>query len=147
MEDVQRHRGSRKGYCSHLTRLIAMADELMNTNTDELSEETKIETATSLDSLIQPLSRKEKFLADLDAKILPLINDESELETEVFEMEEIQCKIAETVGKLESFSSTHLQGNPCQSKHSEQPRSKLLESQPTLTATPAASDKMEVTCP
>ena len=70
-----------------------------------------------------------------------LINDESELETEVFETEEIQCKIAETVGKLKSFSSTRLQGNPCQSKHSEQRRSKLPESQQTLTATPAAMDK------
>jgi len=75
-----------------------MADELMNTNTDELSEETKIKMATSLDFLIQQLSHKEKLLADLDAKILPLINNESELETDLFEMEEIQCKIAETGG-------------------------------------------------
>jgi len=79
----------------------------------------------------------------LDAKILPLIDDESDLETEVFEIEEIQCKIAETAGKLMSFSSTRLQGDHLQSKHSEQPRSKLLEPQPMLTANPAATNNTE----
>jgi len=143
MEDVQHHRSSRKGYRSHLTKLIATADELMNTNTDKVSEETKIKTATSLDSLIHQLSRKEKLLADLDAKILPLIDDESELETEVFETEEIQCKIAETVGKLKSFYSTRLQGNHLQSKHCEQPRSKLPEPQPMLPANPGATNNTE----
>jgi len=47
----------------------------MNTNTDKFSDETKIKMATSLDSLIH---RKEKLLTDLDAKILPLIDNESE---------------------------------------------------------------------
>ena len=40
--------------------------------------------ATFLDLLIQQPNRKEKLIANLDAKILLLIIDESELEAEVF---------------------------------------------------------------
>ena len=56
MVDIQRHRDSRKGYCSQLTRLIASVEELMNTNTNDLTEES---TDGTLQSLIYYLNRKE----------------------------------------------------------------------------------------
>ena len=143
MENIQRHRGSRKGYRSHLTRLFANSDELLNTVTTDLTEETRIKTSTALESLIHQLNRKEKLLTDLDAKILSLIENEDELETEVLETEEVQCKITETVGNIKSFIKTYLQNSIQQPTHSEQPRSKLLDSQPTLATNSEATGDTE----
>ena len=143
MEDIQRHRGSRKGYRSHLTRLFANSDELLNTVTTDLTEETRIKTSTALESLIHQFNRKEKLLTDLDAKILSLIENEDELETEVLETEEVQCKITETVGNIKSFIKTYLQNSIQQPTHSEQPRSKLLDSQPTLATNSEATGDTE----
>jgi len=109
IEEIKRHRSTWKGYRAHLTRLITNADELMDSSAEELTEENRVKIVASLDSLLKQLDRKEKLLADLDAKILPLINDEGEIETEVFETEEIQAKIAETVGRIKVFCSTPLQ--------------------------------------
>ena len=133
MEEIQQHRGSRKGYRAHLTRLIANADEVMNTDNSNLTEKSTIKTATTLQSLIHQLNRKEKLMliSDLDAKILPLINDEDDIKTEVYETEEVQCKIAEAVGNINTFISTRLQHSTQQPTQSEQPRSKLPDTQPT----------------
>ena len=104
MEELQRHRGSRKGYRSHLTRLTTSANELMATNIEDIPEE-NVKTAAALDSILGQLKRKEKLLADLDTKILALVRDENELEAEVFEAEEIQSKIAEMVSNIKSFTA------------------------------------------
>ena len=74
----------------------------MATGTDGLPEE-QSKTATSLKSLLMQLDHKEKLLADLDTKIFQLVKGEEELETEVFETEEIQSKISETVSNIKSF--------------------------------------------
>ena len=99
MEELQRHRGSRKGYRAHLTKLIASANGLMITDIESSLEE-NAKTVTALDSLLGQLNRKEALLADLDAKILLLITGEDELEAEVFEAEEIQSKLAKTVSNI-----------------------------------------------
>ena len=91
MEELQRHRGSRKGYRSHLTRLFANANELMATGTDALPEE-QSKTATLLKSLLVQLDRKEKLLADLDTKIFQLVRGEEELETEVLKRRRYKVK-------------------------------------------------------
>ena len=140
MEEIQRHRGSRKGYRAHLTRLIANADEVMNTDTSNLTEESTIKTTTTLQSLIHQLNRKEKLISDLDAKILPLINDENEIETEVYETEEIQCKIA---GNINTFINTCLQRSTQQPTQSEQPRSKPPDTQPTPVSNTPGTDSTE----
>ena len=128
MEELQRYRSSRKGYRAHLTRLIAIANDLMATNTDGLTDES-IKTTTALDSLLGQLHRKETLLADLDTKILQLINDEDELETEVFEAEEIQSKIAETVSSIKSCTARllHRGDEVLQPESPTHPKSKLPE--------------------
>ena len=146
MEELQRHRSSRKGYRSHLTRLITNANELMATSTEGLPGE-NVKMTTALDSLVGQLNRKENLLADLDAKILQLVNDEGELETEVFEAEEIQSKIAETVSNIKSFTTRLLhRGDEVHTKH---PKSKIPEpvavtlSESPLTANSEATHNTE----
>ena len=138
MEELQRHRGSRKGYRSHLTRLTTSANELMATNIEDIPEE-NVKTAAALDSILGQLKRKEKLLADLDTKILALVRDENELEAEVFEAEEIQSKIAEMVSNIKSFTARllHRGDKVHQLKSSAHPESKIRDtSSATLTASP-----------
>ena len=123
MEELQQHRSSQKGYRAHLTKLTTSANQLMATITEDLPEE-NVKTAAALDSLLGQLNWKEKLLSDLDAKILHLISDESDLETEVFEAEEIQSKIVETVSNIKSFTKRLLhKGNEV--PQSECPKSKI----------------------
>ena len=51
---------------------------------------------------------REIILADLDAKIFPLVNNKNELETEVFEAEEIQSKIVEMVSNINYLCYTEV---------------------------------------
>lgn len=126
MKDLQCHRGSRKGYRSHLTKLITSAYDLLTTDPESSGEE-KAKTATALDSLLGQLSRKATLLADLDAKILSLVDREDELEAEVFEAEEIQSKLAETVSNIRAFTTRLLhEGDKVQQpEHAKYPKSKL----------------------
>ena len=132
MEELQRHRSSRKGYRSHLTRLITNANELLSTSTEPPPEEKTKITAT-LDLLLGQLIRKENLLADLDTKIIQLVGDEDELETEVFEAEEIQGKIAETVSNIKFFTARLRQSVP-QSVSPQHPKSKIPD--PTTVTQP-----------
>ena len=75
----------------------------------------------------------------MDTKILALVSDENELEAEVFEAEEIQSKIAETVSNIESFTARllHRGDKVHQPESSEHPKSKISDtSSATLTASP-----------
>ena len=98
----------------------------------ESSRGENAKTVTTLDSLLRQLNRKEALLADLDAKILLLINGEDELEAEVFEAEEIQSKLAETVSNIKSFT-THLLRGSDKVLQSEQPKSKIPEPAASIT--------------
>lgn len=150
MEELQRHRSSRKGYRSHLTRLTSNANELMATDAEGPPEE-NAKTVAALNSLLVQFNRKEKLLAELDAKILQLVNNEEELEAEVFEAEEIQSKIAETVSNIKLFTTRlpHEGDKTPQPESSKHPKSKLPDqpaivtpSEP-LTANPEAIPNTE----
>ena len=108
MEELQRHRGSKKGYHALRTKLIGSANKLMTTDIESSHEETA-KTVTALDSLLGELNRKEALLADLDAKILLLVKGEDELEAEVFKAEEIQSKLTKIVRNIKSFTTHSLQ--------------------------------------
>ena len=51
MEELQRHRGSRKGYRAHLTKLTTSANELMATDIEYIPKE-NVKTAAALDSML-----------------------------------------------------------------------------------------------
>ena len=103
-------------------RLITSANKLMATSTEGLPEE-NVKMTTALDSLVGQLNQKEKLVADSDAKILQLVNDEGKLETEVFKVEEIQSKIAETVSNIKSFTTRLIHRHD--EVHSKHPKSKI----------------------
>jgi len=74
MKELNQHRSSWKGFRAHLTRLITSADELMTAYTGD-AKESKVKTETSMESLIKELDHKERLIANLEAKIFPLINN------------------------------------------------------------------------
>ena len=92
MEELKRQRSSRKGYRSPLTRLITSASKLLFSSAESLPTEDKTKITAMLDLIFGQLTRKENLLTDLDTKIIKLVNNEGELEMEVFEAQEIQSK-------------------------------------------------------
>ena len=93
MEDVKRLINSRRGYRSHLKRLIGTAGETIERCSNNTSE---MDDATSLADLIEQLERKRTILVDLDKQISAGISDD-DLEAEVLESEEIQSELSSTI--------------------------------------------------
>ena len=85
MEELQRLKTSRRGYRAHTTKLLTGIAELTSDTTDTPAEE--------LTFTIEQLERKHTILEDLDARIAPLITNETDLETEIIESEDTRTKI------------------------------------------------------
>ena len=102
MEEHRRHRSSLSLSPHEVNHQCKQTDGY--TSTEGPTKE-NVKTITVLDLLVGQLNQKEKLLTDLDAKILQLVNDKGELEAEVFEVEEIQSKITETVSNIKSFTT------------------------------------------
>ena len=85
MEELQRLKTSRRGYRAHTTRLLTGIAELTSDTTDSPAEE--------LTLTIEQLERKQTILEDLDARIVPLITSETDLEAEIIEAEDTRTKI------------------------------------------------------
>ena len=108
METLKRHRLSRRGYRSHLTRIITAANEIIDKNPSELTES----DITSLADWQKQLNRKKEILTDVDAKIVTLIEDEEELESEVLETEEIQETISQHAAQIDRVLRQYRHNNP-----------------------------------
>ena len=91
MDALKHHRISRRGYRSHFTKIITAIREIINKNPNESSKSDII----SLADWKRQLDRKKEILTDIDAKVIALIENEDELETEVLETEEIQETISQ----------------------------------------------------
>ena len=85
MEELQRLRTSHRGYRAHTTRLLTGIAELTSDTTDSPAEE--------LTLTIEQLEWKQTILEDLDARIVPLITGETDLEAEIIEAEDTRTKI------------------------------------------------------
>ena len=75
----------RRGYRAHTMRFFTGIAELMSDTTDSPAEE--------LTLTIEQLEWKETILEDLDARIVPLITSETDLEAEIIEVEDTRAKI------------------------------------------------------
>ena len=93
MEGLTRLRSSRKGYCSHVTRILSKVEGALAKDVDEL-------TVTYLTTAITQLEKKYEQIADLDREIMELIEDPSELEDTIMDSEEIQDLIMENINVL-----------------------------------------------
>ena len=99
MENLQRWRSSRKAYRTHLTKLHRTVTEIMDSS--ETPNESQLD---SLSVSIEKL-RKATAIGELDAKIAGELQDEEELERDVFEAVEIQDGITERVDQIKCFIS------------------------------------------
>ena len=97
-DDLKRLRASRNAYRSHLTKLSQKVDELLDSS-EALNDSQIAALCTSLEKL----SRKGETLRELDIKITQAIEDPDEVETEVYEAEEIQDTILERTDQIKRF--------------------------------------------
>ena len=97
MDELKRLRLSRGGHRSHLTKVIATTSNLL-----EKAAETSLtaKEIVSLTSYMEQLQRKQDTIAELDTKILPLIQEESELESDVIESADLQTTLHEHIAQL-----------------------------------------------
>ena len=97
MDTVQRLKGSRAGFCAHVTRTFKKADDIMNTG--DLPTPTQI---AKLTSIMEQLTQKKDTLNQLNAQVQETIKSPEELETEILEAEEIQDSIIEYIAMIRS---------------------------------------------
>ena len=93
MEGLTRLQSSRKGYRSHVTRILSKVEETLAKDIDEL-------TLTYLRTAITQLEKKHEQIANLDREIMALIEDPSELEDTILDSEAVQDLIIENINVL-----------------------------------------------
>ena len=98
MDNIQRLKGSRAGYRTHVTCTFKKADDIMKTG-DPLTPPQK----AKLTSITEQLTQKKDTLKQLDTQILETIQSPEELETEILEAEEIQDSILEYMAMIKSL--------------------------------------------
>ena len=102
MENLKRWRSSRKAYRTHLTKLHRTVTEIMDSR--ETPNEFQLD---NLSASIEKLQRKGKAIGELDTKIAAELQDEEELERDVFEAVELQDGITERIDQIKRFISRH----------------------------------------
>ena len=101
MAELKRAQCSRRGYRTHLKKLLQSADELL-INPQPLSE---INVA-SLRDLHEQFRRKQDMISALDTKILEAIENDEEIEAEVLQAEEVASSISTVKAKITSRLSS-----------------------------------------
>ena len=115
MEGVQHFQLSRKAYRSHLTRIYKKVSEIV-----EAGKTPNDLQVSALKSAVEQLQHKADILRDLDAKIADAMQDETELEGEIFESKEMQDTILEKIGEINYFLERQMdiRANSIQVTHS-----------------------------
>lgn len=103
MDELKRLRLSRGGHRSHLSKLMNITNALL-----EKSAETTLtaKEIVSLTSYLEQLQRKKDAVAELDATILPLIKEELEVESDVYESAELQETLHEHIAQVQFLLTT-----------------------------------------
>ena len=118
MEEIQRVKGSRAAYRSHVTRTIKKAKEILVTEGDLADSQ-----VAKLTSIMEQLTQKSGVLKQLNAQVLEAIQSPDDLEAEILEAEEIQDTIHEYVTVI---------------KRRIEPRRTTIEASHSLSATAPA---------
>ena len=130
MAELKRAQCSRRGYRTHLKKLLQSADELLTNLQPPLSE---INVA-SLRDLHEQLRRKQDMISALDTKILEAIENDEEIEVEVLQAEEVASSISMVKAKITSCLS------------SIAPSSKTTSRTPITLSTERRMEHDKVTC-
>ena len=104
MEEIRRLCLSRHGYRAHLTMIIAGSKEITENDPSQPLSEPDI---TSLSDFLEQLRQKKEILVDLDTRIMALIEEEGDLESEILETEEIQGSISQQVAQINRVLGQH----------------------------------------
>lgn len=83
---------------SHLTKTLTSITEVLERDSSEPLPELKV---ISLTTTLEGLQRRKDILSNLDSKIAMLIEVEDKLETDIYECEELQSNIVETIAQLQ----------------------------------------------
>ena len=94
MAELKRLISSHRGYKEHLTKLLQNVTEILN-GAQPLSADN-----TALQDLHEQLEQKEELISSLDARILKATTDDSEIEVEVLQAEEINSTISIAKAKI-----------------------------------------------
>ena len=97
MDELKRLRSSRRGYRTHLKRIIAKVSETLEEERDSPAD------IACLTDLREQLQRKRDILTKLDSSVIEHVDEEGELEAEVCETEEIQASISENISQISRF--------------------------------------------
>ena len=97
MEAIDKLKGSRKAYRSHLTRIWGKLEEL------SLTVPANDETATTVTSYIDQIQRKAESIQQLDSRIQSAMEEPNDIERDVLESLEIQDTIIEKMTRLKRF--------------------------------------------
>ena len=103
MAELKRAQCSRRGYLSHLKKLLQSAEELLS-RTGTLGND----DVAALRDLHEQLQRKQDLITALDVKILEATKGDDEIEAEVLQSEETASA---TRGPQRSLNLVHLSLN------------------------------------
>ena len=95
MAELKRALCSRRGYRTHLKKILASVDELL-VQPQPLSED----NITTLRDLHEQLQCKHELITSLDAKILEVTTEDDAIETEVLQAEETNTLISTAKAKI-----------------------------------------------
>ena len=105
-EEKARQLASRSGYKGHVTQLFHKIDDLMTKEFDDY-------TTTSLNNAIEQLIKKMEMIANIDARLLELL-DATEIESAVLEAEELNDEITDKLARARRLYSSKPISRDCQ---------------------------------
>ena len=99
MEEIQRLQASRRGHKSHLTKVLNKANEILKIDHSQANQM----ALTTLETALEQLTKKQQLIQSLDEKIAAKITDSKELETEIYESEELHYDLEEKINHIRKY--------------------------------------------
>ncbi len=99
MEEIQRLQASRRGHKSHLTKVLNKANEILKIDHSQANQM----ALTTLETALEQLTKKQQLIPSLDEKIAAKITDSKELETEIYESEELHYDLKEKINHIRKY--------------------------------------------
>ncbi|CAB4000038.1 Hypothetical predicted protein, partial [Paramuricea clavata] len=99
MEEIARPQASRRGHKSHLSKVLNKASEILKVEPSKADEI----ALTTLKTPLEQLTRKQQLVRELDEKIAAKITDPKQLETEIYESEELSCDLEEKLNHIRKY--------------------------------------------
>ena len=121
MEGLNKLKGSRKAYRSHLTHIYGKLDKL------DLTQPPNEDTIITVTSYIKQMQRKAESIQQLDTQIQSMMEDPTAVEDDVSDSLETQDLLIEKITRLKRYleknsSATHAPASPVSVTHETAPQ-------------------------